>query len=105
MAITFLGGVPDGFHVCHQNGIKTDCRLQNLRIDTASANCMDKVNHGTHNRGEFHYKSKYTQELILQVKKRLLSGEKILDLCREYGMTRSYLSNIKHGYKWGWLEV
>lgn len=105
MAVTFLGGVPDGMHVCHNNGIKTDCRLQNLRIDTASSNCMDKVSHGTDNRGESHYKSKYPVNLIFEVKKKLASGMRSADVAREFGMSHTYVRNIKNGYKWNWLEV
>lgn len=35
---------------CHNNGQKTDNRLENLRWDTAQANSDDKELHGTHAR-------------------------------------------------------
>lgn len=38
-----------GLEVCHWNGDETDCRVENLRWDTRSANTLDKVRHGTHN--------------------------------------------------------
>jgi hypothetical protein len=105
MALTFLGGVPDGMQVCHNNGIKTDCRLGNLRIDTPSSNNMDKTSHGTDNRGEKNINSKYPVELILEIKKKLALGAKAADVAREYGMPYSYVRNIKNGYKWNWLEI
>jgi hypothetical protein len=44
----FLGEPPEGYHGCHNNGIKTDNRIENLRWDTPSANALDQVAHGTH---------------------------------------------------------
>lgn len=105
MAATFLGGVPDGMHVCHNNGVKVDCRLSNLRIDTVSSNCMDKLTHGTDNRGARHYKNKYKPELILEIKRKLVNGAKPSVVAREYGMSPAYVGSIKNGYKWNWLEI
>lgn len=105
VAMTFLGEVSDGMHVCHNNGIKTDCRLSNLRIDTISSNNMDKSNHGTDNRGERSGHNKYSKELILEIKKKLVNGAKPAEVAREYGMSHTYIRNIKNGYKWKWLEV
>lgn len=36
------------WHACHNNGVADDNRLENLRWDTASANLLDRVKHGTH---------------------------------------------------------
>ena len=46
---TFVGPCPDGMETCHNNGIHTDNRLENLRWDTHSNNQKDSVKHGTHN--------------------------------------------------------
>lgn len=48
VAAAFLGPRPVGLDVCHNNGICTDNRLENLRYDTRSANIRDAVEHGTH---------------------------------------------------------
>lgn len=40
-----VGPAPDGLVACHQNGVKTDNRLENLRWDTRSANALDAVRH------------------------------------------------------------
>lgn len=45
----FVGPAPEGLEVCHNNGVPSDNRLSNLRYDTASANRLDAVLHGTHN--------------------------------------------------------
>ena len=48
VAAAFIGPRPEGHEVCHNNGIHTDNRAENLRYDTRSANQLDSVKHGTH---------------------------------------------------------
>jgi hypothetical protein len=50
----FVGPRPDGMQGCHNNGDKSDNRLDNLRWDTAKANHADKLAHGTTARGDRH---------------------------------------------------
>ncbi len=42
MLETFVGPCPRGMESCHNNGIKTDNRPENLRWDTHKNNCMDR---------------------------------------------------------------
>jgi hypothetical protein len=44
----FVGARPEGMDGCHENGIRDDNRVENLRWDTKSGNMKDKVRHGTH---------------------------------------------------------
>lgn len=48
VALAFIGPRPEGMQVCHGDGVGSNNALSNLRYDTASANEMDKVRHGTH---------------------------------------------------------
>lgn len=43
----FVGPRPPKHEACHNNGIRTDSRLENLRWDTSSENNLDKRAHGT----------------------------------------------------------
>ena len=43
----FVGPCPNGMEGCHDNGIPSDNRLENLRWDTPIANAADRVLHGT----------------------------------------------------------
>ena len=49
IAETFIGTRPEGMEVCHNDGRKTNNRVDNLRYGTRSDNTLDKVRHGTHN--------------------------------------------------------
>jgi hypothetical protein len=43
---TFVGPCPDGMECCHNDDVKTNNRLDNLRWDTHDANVADKVKNG-----------------------------------------------------------
>ena len=45
---TFISPCPKDMECCHNNGIKNDNRLENLRWDTRSNNQKDSVRQGTH---------------------------------------------------------
>lgn len=45
---TFIGPCPKEMEACHNNGIRTDNRLKNLRWDTKENNHKDAIKHGTH---------------------------------------------------------
>lgn len=48
----FVGECPQGMEACHNNGDRTDNRLENLRWDTRKNNHADKRLHGTYLFGE-----------------------------------------------------
>jgi hypothetical protein len=43
---TWVGPKQEGMEVCHRDGDKTNNRLENLRWDTRSNNCIDRLFHG-----------------------------------------------------------
>lgn len=45
--LAFVGPMPEGMEVCHNNGNPADNRLENLRYDTHSSNLLDRNDHGT----------------------------------------------------------
>lgn len=103
VAITYFGEIPFGMDVCHKNGIKTDCRLDNLRVGSKSSNEMDKIDHGTSNRGERNGNNKYSESLIKTAKNRIAAKEDIKEISQSLGINIRHLKNIKNGYKWKWL--
>lgn len=79
----FVGIRMPGQEGCHQNGIRADNCLANLRWDSRSENARDRVRHGTQldNRGEKHGNSRYVRGDV----------DRILDL-RRFGLTRRAIS-------------
>lgn len=49
VAVAFIGECPEGMETCHNNGIASDNRAENLRYGTKSENALDQVRHGVHN--------------------------------------------------------
>ena len=45
---TFVGPREKGTEVCHNNGVRTDNRLTNLRYGTSTENNLDIIRHGNH---------------------------------------------------------
>jgi hypothetical protein len=61
----FVGPRPSPSHdACHENGVRSDCVLSNLRWDTKSANQADRFRHGTHDLGERSARAKVTDRQV-----------------------------------------
>lgn len=80
----FVGPRPAGMNSAHENGINTDNRLTNLRWDTQHNNIADKRRHGTHQAGEKHPQSKFTEDQVRQIRRRWAAGESLTALAREF---------------------
>lgn len=48
VALAHIGPRPKDYDICHNNGDKSDNRVENLRFDTRSENTLDVVRHGQH---------------------------------------------------------
>lgn len=96
----FHGDRPGRNDVAHGNGDRTD----NLRWCTRSENLMDRVKHGTSNRGERNRQSKLTDEQARDIKRRLKQGERQYILANEYGVSQSAIHDIKNGRRHVYLE-
>lgn len=50
MALAFIGDIPAGFEVCHNDSNPLNNTIENLRIDTPTGNASDKIARGTSGR-------------------------------------------------------
>jgi hypothetical protein len=75
-----------------RKGIKQPDELNKKRSETLK---KKKVNQGTKNRG-----AKLTDDQVIEIRKRLASGERNMDLALEYGLSKSSIGNIKSGASW-----
>lgn len=91
------GEPPDGYHACHNNGVRDDNRIENLRWDTPSANAMDQVEHGTHHhvrKTHCPHGHPYDEEnTVIHA-----NGGRICRECRKIGLRKHYAEN-KEKYK------
>ncbi len=106
----FVGKRPSGMESCHNNGIKTDNKLENLRWDTHSGNAKDLIIHGT-----CHFKNKkflgedatnckikkHEVGMIRFLKKlNMFTNRQIGNL---YSISLGQVSRIANGRSWSWL--
>lgn len=79
---TFIGACTKGMHGCHNNGIKTDNRLINLRWDSRSGNMKDKHIHGTIRRN----RQLHSREKIASIIRMKESGMSLREVSKESGV-------------------
>jgi hypothetical protein len=101
----FHGPKPSWRHeALHNNGDGYDDRADNLRWGTRLENQNDKDRHGRTPKGSKHWRSRLTEDQVLEIKRDLATG--ILqgaELARKYGVPPQTISNIKNGLCWRWL--
>jgi len=83
----FVGPRPRGMEACHNNGVRTDCSLANLRYDTRRGNNADKWKHGTAVIGEKCHTAKLTEADVRAMRAEWASGADCATLGRKYGIT------------------
>jgi len=98
-----FNGLCTGLDVCHNNGIRVDNRLENLRFDTRKGNMSDIYKHDTHIRGERCGTNKYKTEQIVAFRKDLENGMSVASAARKNQIHRSTAHGIKNKQSWAWL--
>jgi len=99
--ITFVGPRPDGMEGCHNDGIKTNNKTQNLRWGTPGENAIDKRNHGTNSRGESHGNSKFTEGDIINIRIEYSKGKiSQRELAERFGVRLGTIGRIIRRERW-----
>jgi len=89
--LAFVGPPPIGCQTCHNNGIKTDNRIDNLRWDTPLANHCDKFVHGTTKRIPVKSHRFLSDEAIEIVNCRFSEGVSKSKIARELNVSRDVI--------------
>jgi len=84
-------------HACHNNGIKSDNNVGNLRWGTPKENNSDKIKHCTHICGERHIMSKITINQVIQIRS---DKRTHILIASQYGISRQHVSAIKSNKYW-----
>ena len=93
----FVGSRPAGHHACHNNGIRTDARVENLRWGTPTENAADKYLHGTVVYGDAHWNTKVSDGDVERIRETIKFGAVQNDLAALYGVSIATISQIKSG--------
>jgi hypothetical protein len=95
VAEAFLGLKPfNGAEVCHNDGVKLHNHYSNLRWDTHKSNHLDRIAHGSSNRGAKNGKAKLTADQIVYIRRRVASGAMQRELAEEFGVARPTISRL-----------
>lgn len=105
VAEAFLGKRPDGFHINHKNGIKTDNRLSNLEYCTPSENSSHAHRTGLQkvNKGEQCSYAKLTEKNISEIRLLRSSGLKQREIASRFNISRQHVGDILLNKKWAHL--
>lgn len=95
--ISFAGEPPRGQECCHNNGIRSDCRLSNLRWDTRSANHADKHLHGTAQIGERNGSHKLTDSVVASIRRGEMT---VADAAAKCGASKETVRRAKRLESW-----
>lgn len=106
VAHAFLGKKPEGYEINHKNGVKHDNLLENLEYVTPSQNvqhAFDYLNH-FRARGDTNGNAVLSEDQAIEIKTLLRSGAKGRDIAKQFGVSVSTVSAIKHRRIWQHLE-
>lgn len=97
VADAFLGPCPKGKEVNHKDGVKPNCKWDNLEYLTHKENKEHATAHGLVASGERNGRAKLTKEQVEDIRKRALAGEYLKDLALEYDLCLDALSAVARG--------
>lgn len=100
---SFVGPCPEGMECCHSNGDPSDNRLENLRWDSRRANAADRDAHGRTYRGDVHWNVRINSDIARRVIGMLMSGITQVAICKELGLAKHIVCDIKRKRTWSTL--
>lgn len=101
VAEAFIGVIPTGLEVCHNNGKKGDNRAVNLRIDSRLSNVQDCAAHGTSPVGERNAMSVVSRGDVLEIRRlACIEGISRQKLADKYSISASQIALIVTGKAW-----
>jgi len=85
------------YQACHNDGVKINCRADNLRWGTPVENRADQELHGTGVRGERHHKAKVSDADLAQVFQWNAEGKTQTEIASRLNVSQAWVSRILNG--------
>lgn len=108
---TFVGSRPEGMEACHNNSIKTDNRIENLRWDTRKNNIEDrkilypkKEKPPRIRKSERYMSGKLNPERAKVILWALYYGAMAIDLAHSFEVSHTAILKIKHKKSYAWID-
>ncbi len=98
----FVGKNPPGTECCHNDGNSGNNRLDNLRWGTHLENMEDQRRHGTRAWGQKHPRAKLNDQQVAEI---IGSNSRTKDLSKQFGVTPTQISHIRHRKHWRHLNA
>lgn len=96
----FHGLAPTARHqAAHADGVRSNCRSDNLSWKTRKENYQDSILHGTSKRGEGNHMARLTPDHVRQIRARYRKGMSAT-LAAEFGVTPGTINSIAGGRLW-----
>lgn len=96
------GPAPADELAAHYCGVRSCVNHRHIRWASRSENEMDKVIHGTSNRGERHGMSKLSSAAVLRIME-AASELPVSEIASQLGVSRRTVAGIVSGKSWAWL--
>ena len=104
----FVGETPKGMYVCHRCDVPSCCNPDHLFLGTSKDNNHDMRKKGRgsnpprnyHDKGEYRYNSKLTDDIVKNAIYMRHGGATIRDIARICGVSEGHMSNVLARKKW-----
>lgn len=100
-----FGEIPFGLIVGHHCDTPECTRVDHLYLGTHAHNSKDMVRKGRQAKGEANGGAKLNENQVLEIKKLIKFGVRVVDIAKEYGVHRTTIHRITNGTKWKHLEA
>lgn len=103
-----FGKIDKGLHVCHTCDTPACVNPRHLFLGTNHDNMQDMVRKGRSTFGRFrgseNGNSKLKNETVLEIKKMLREGKSLMNIARQFGISKRTVMDIKQNKTWYWLS-
>lgn len=97
VAAAFIGPRPAGMQILHEDGVRTNARVNNLSYGTPQQNFADSVRHGTDTRAERNHLARLSNADALKIRN---STARNVDLAKAFGVAQQTICNIRKGRRY-----